>query len=308
MERFGLIGHPISGSLSPALFTAGYGGVHPYDLIEGDDFSVSWQKFLDGYRAINVTAPFKQDAFEKVLSLAREGMGTISGPCLKCGATNLVVKKSEGLFAYNSDFTGIILSVAQAYFPGIVEEFYSSFGPTAHIKVHQWVRQAFGQIFPYTPQALVIGCGGAGRAAAVAASEMGFQTSLMNRTPQKAQQICDSLPEYGLLNIPFTDFRGAVRECDLVIYTIPVAVPQIATLTEDDFEGEDIYENQRPSKVILEANYKTPSFSGDVAQKMQKAGCQGIGGRQWLLYQALTGYSLMCGESPSLKDMEAVLR
>ena len=38
-SRFGLIGHPIAHSLSPALFRAGFDGKYPYELIETSDFA-----------------------------------------------------------------------------------------------------------------------------------------------------------------------------------------------------------------------------------------------------------------------------
>ena len=47
MKKFGLIGHPITHSQSPALFKAGYGGKYAYDLIEGEVFEASSHKFLD---------------------------------------------------------------------------------------------------------------------------------------------------------------------------------------------------------------------------------------------------------------------
>ncbi|MBQ3978195.1 MAG: hypothetical protein II632_05050, partial [Bacteroidales bacterium] len=72
----------------------------------------------------------------------------------------------------------------------------------------------------------------------------------------------------------------------------------------EDFQGEDRYESNRPGKVLLEANYKTPAFgSGDTALKMQEGGCQYVPGRRWHLYQALTGYSLMTGEQPDFSAM-----
>ena len=46
MKKFGLIGHPIAHSLSPALFKAAFDGKYTYDLIEGDDFEQSYKKFL----------------------------------------------------------------------------------------------------------------------------------------------------------------------------------------------------------------------------------------------------------------------
>ena len=60
MKKFGLIGHPIAHSLSPALFKAGYDGRYPYELIETSEFDEAYQRFLDGYDGINVTAPFKE--------------------------------------------------------------------------------------------------------------------------------------------------------------------------------------------------------------------------------------------------------
>ena len=99
MDRFGLIGHPIGHSLSPRLFTAGYAGRHPYDLIETPDFGEAWERFLAGYKAINVTAPFKGDAFARADWKSPE--------CVRTGATNLVVRTPEGLKAYNSDYLGV---------------------------------------------------------------------------------------------------------------------------------------------------------------------------------------------------------
>ena len=99
MDRFGLIGHPIAHSLSPALFTAAYGGKYPYDLIETPDFEEAWARFLADYKAINVTAPFKGDAFARVDWRSPE--------CGRVGATNLVVKTPEGTRAYNSDYLGV---------------------------------------------------------------------------------------------------------------------------------------------------------------------------------------------------------
>ena len=63
MDKFGLIGHPIARSLSPRLFTAAYSGKYAYELIQTEDFGLAWQTFLSGYRAINVTAPFKVNAY-----------------------------------------------------------------------------------------------------------------------------------------------------------------------------------------------------------------------------------------------------
>ena len=97
--KFGLIGHPIAHSLSPALFKAGYDSRYPYQLIEGADFEDSYRRFLEGYDGINVTAPFKEPAFAKADILSPE--------CEAIGATNLLVKTPDGIKAYNSDYLGV---------------------------------------------------------------------------------------------------------------------------------------------------------------------------------------------------------
>lgn len=99
MDRFGLIGWPIGHSLSPALFSAAYSGNYPYDLIETPDFEQAWARFLSVYKAINVTAPFKENAFGRV--------DWKSPGCERIGATNLVVRTPEGLRAYNSDYLAV---------------------------------------------------------------------------------------------------------------------------------------------------------------------------------------------------------
>ena len=160
-------------------------------------------------------------------------------------------------------------------------------------------------LFSRKPQALIVGCGGAGRAAAVAAAELGFDTALMNRTGEKAQKMADEMPEYGFIVDQLSDFRAAVKECDLVIYTLPVALDDISCLTVEDFEGEDRYTWPRPGKVILEANYKTPSFRDRTL--VNAAGAQYVPGLRWLLYQALTGYSVLTGKMPDLDAMESAV-
>ena len=98
--KFGLIGHPIEHSLSPALFKAGYGGMYPYDLIITEDFEEAYRRFLDGYDGINVTAPFKE--------LALRHADIISEECRLAGAANILIKTPQGITAYNSDFRGLV--------------------------------------------------------------------------------------------------------------------------------------------------------------------------------------------------------
>ncbi len=99
MDKFGLIGCPIAHSLSPRLFEAAFHGKYAYELIETPDFEEAWAAFLKGYRAVNVTAPFKCDAFGRADWKSPE--------CGRVGATNLCLNTEDGVKAWNSDYMGV---------------------------------------------------------------------------------------------------------------------------------------------------------------------------------------------------------
>ena len=258
--KFGLIGHPIAHSLSPALFNAGYDGRYTYELIESPDFEEAYEKFLNSYDGINVTAPFKELAFAKADILSDE--------CKAIGATNLLVKTPEGIKAYNSDYLGVRKWLEE------VRSFLSSGGGLAdtHIKV------------------LVVGLGGAGKAAAEAAGSLGMKVIRMNRTVKDEN------------TLPLDDFKECFRESDIIIYNIPAAIPALNELSDADF-------TPGKPKFILEANYKNPSFDKVMTERLDEAGgsVSYTGGRTWLLYQAVTGYEIFTGEKPDLTKMTDVL-
>ena len=253
-SRFGLIGHPIAHSLSPALFKAGYEGRYPYELIEGENFEESYKKFLEEYDGINVTAPFKELAFAKADILSPE--------CESVGATNLLVKTPLGVKAFNSDFLG----------------------------VRMWLEEVAAEVLTEKIAVLIVGLGGAGKAAAAAAESLGMKVVRMNRTVRDEK------------TRPLDDFKECFREADIIIYNIPTAIQALYELTDKDF-------TPGKPKFILEANYKDPSFGKEILAKMQTANplARYTGGKTWLLYQAVTGYEIFTGEKPDLAGMYDVL-
>ena len=253
-SRFGLIGHPIAHSLSPALFKAGYEGRYPYELIEGENFEESYRKFLEEYDGINVTAPFKELAFAKADILSPE--------CESVGATNLLVKTPQGVKAFNSDFLG----------------------------VRMWLEEVAAEVLTEKISVLIVGLGGAGKAAAAAAESLGMKVVRMNRTVRDEK------------TIPLDDFKECFREADIIVYNIPTGIQALNELTDKDF-------TPGKPKFILEANYKDPSFGKEILAKMQTANplARYTGGKTWLLYQAVTGYEIFTGEKPDLAGMYDVL-
>ena len=275
MKKFGLIGHPIAHSLSPSLFNAAYDGKYAYDLIEGEDFESSYQRFMEEYDAINVTAPFKELAFAKADILSEE--------CQSTGATNLLVKTKEGIKAYNSDFLGVRMWLSE-----LVGSLKGT-PPTSWVPppaARGVARLSSSQPAPKGIKILIVGMGGAGKAAAAAAESLGMEVVRMNRTVRDCRT--HSLDE----------FKKCFRESDIMIYNIPEAIPELKELTDSDFQTDS-------PKYILEANYKNPSMDEILKQFGSKAIY--TGGKTWLLYQAVTGYEILTGEKPDLGKMSDVL-
>ena len=153
MDRFGLIGYPAAHSLSPKLFSEAYGGKYPYDIIETPDFDEAWSRFIGGYRAVNVTMPFKEQA------AARAGIK--SPEVERTGAANILVKTSESIAAHNSDFFAILSILSE------LSSALSGFNP---------VEAGSGQ----SVTAAVIGTGGAGKAAIAAAQDCKFDLKIFH--------------------------------------------------------------------------------------------------------------------------------
>lgn len=264
--KFGLIGYPIEHSLSPALFKAGYNGRYSYDLIQTDKFDEAYSMFIENYDGINVTAPFKELALDKAEVISEE--------CRMIGATNLLVKAPEGITAYNSDYRGLCL----------------------------WLK---GKAIRQTSHALIVGMGGAGKAAATAAWTTGLRLTLMNRDIVKAQEMAKRLggksADQEIEIRPLDDFCECFRKADIIIYNLPVRLQELDLLTHDDF----LSSSETPSKYVLEANYRNPSFDSALLSRMTAANpkAEYTAGQAWLLLQALTGYELFTGESPDLSKM-----
>lgn len=227
MRRYALIGYPIAGSQSPALFaSAGIPG--SYTLFECPDFDKAWESFLSDYDAVNVTAPFKEKAFARA--------DILSPRALRCGAVNLVLKDASGKTrGYNTDVDGVLYALEEA-------------GPING--------------------ALVVGTGGAARAAVVALRDAGAKVTVTGRNPAKLASF-EGCPAVSLAD-------AALLHPSLIVYTLPPEAPVPEGLPLRD-------------AVVLEAEYRRPSLQHSPCRRY-------ISGLRWLEGQARTGFSLFSCE------------
>ena len=248
--KYGLIGYPIAHSKSPELFRAAYpdNPEMTYDLIEEDDFEQAYRRFEKDYEAVNVTAPFKGDAFRKVDiadTIARE-----------LYAVNILKKKDGKIYGYNSDFWALKKMLAPYAQPG------------------------------KRPKVLVIGCGGAAKAAALAALKLRMSVTVANRDFRKAREFC--FTGGGMIPVRLEQAAELAGQMDILIYTLPLRTDLVDRLP---LEG----------RVVVEPNYKDPCLR----EMCEAAGATYISGMDWLGEQAIAGYQLMTGIEPDAVRVKA---
>lgn len=260
MARFGLIGNPISHSKSPSLFAAAYDGEDSYELIEAPSFEDSFQKFLNGdFRGINVTSPYKDLIMQYVSCPDRVSS-------LLCSA-NVVVKGDNGeLHSYNTDYFGVKNTIA---------EFLEN-NPT-----HKCVSGKKLQ------SAMVVGAGGAGKAAALAMRDLGYKVYIVNRS---AGKVAEYASQIGAEYVPLDKIAEYTPKSDIIVYALSFMV--------DGLNGVDL-----SGKIIFEANYAHPVLA---PQCGIESGCY-LDGRLWLYHQAVPAFELFVGKTPDLAAMRKIM-
>ena len=256
MAKFSLIGNPIAHSKSPALFKAAYGeGKHTYGLLEAPTCKEAMQRFKDeGITGTNVTSPFKDEVMEHI-SLPDRISSTLS-------SANTVILREGKLHSYNTDYYGV---------KNTLEEYLNSQG-----------NRLAGDGKPLT--ALVIGAGGAGKAAALAVADMGMEVYFANRSSHAAKPFAEKI---GARYAPLAEIPLLLPKTDIIIYNLGIEIEQLKGVSLG-------------GKVVFEANYAHPNLASSGAAEY-------IDGRFWLYNQAIPAFRLFTGEEPCTQAMREVM-
>ena len=256
MRKFGLIGNPISHSKSPQLFAAAYPDEGmSYELIQSDSFDEAVARFKEDFDAVNVTSPYKEMAFR-----ISENADSVAS---RIGAANLLVRCNDGIMAYNTDYVAI---------SGILGRTLKRIGSE-----------------PSSVSVLVIGCGGAGKSAALAAMDLGMKVTLANRTRAKAEKFC--IVNTDVTPAGLSDLPEIAAKSDVIVYALPARLEGLDALP---LEG----------RTIVEAEYGNPCLK----DLCGKCGAEYVPGEEWLMGQAVAGFQTMTGKFPDEKAMMALLQ
>lgn len=164
-SRYAVFGHPVAHSLSPrihAAFAQQHGIALEYTAIDAapDAFLASLEAFAaEGGRGANVTLPLKEQAF----ALAT----TLSDRARAAGAVNTLVRDDARWHGDNTDGAGLVRDLTERH--GL---------------------DLRGR------RVLLLGAGGSARGVAPALLDAGvLQLVVVNRTPERADALCDALGE-----------------------------------------------------------------------------------------------------------------
>ncbi len=222
-DLYGIVGRPARRSFSPLLHNAAYRslGLPALFLPFGAESLPSFwadvvERGLDGLglrlRGATITSPHKEDA----LLVARD----VTDAARQAGAANLLTRAPGGWRADTTDSTGVMAALAQA------------------------------GVDPAGQPAAVIGCGGAGRAAASALVQAQAHVTLVNRGQERGRWAAE------LLDLPFVPLQELdPSPYSLVLHATPLqreAPFDVARLAPGTTVLDMVY-GRRPTRLITEA-------------------------------------------------------
>lgn len=187
-SQFAVFGHPVAHSLSPRIhqdFARQFGIALEYRAIDAapDTFAEAVRAFFAaGGAGANVTLPHKGAAF----ALADER----SEAAARAGTANVLTRLPDGrLAAHNSDGAGLVRDLTERH--GV------------DLRGHD---------------ALLLGAGGAARAAAWSLLDAGVQTlTIVNRTPETADALADAIGEPARVHTRYWDDLANLGSYDLIV-------------------------------------------------------------------------------------------
>jgi shikimate dehydrogenase len=250
--KFCILGNPVRHSKSPAMFSAAYAGFPElsYDSNELDTAEECVELLKSRYDGGNITAPFKEGVFR----LADE----VTDVANLIGAVNTIIVSQGKISADNCDHYG-------------VSESFKEFNISLTGK-----------------SCLLLGIGGAGKAAAYAVGKAGGILTIANRTEQKAKDFAKKLN----CNAASTnDLKNLLKTTDVIINTL--------------YNGIDIVDKHwlNPNQTVLDASY----IGSPLLNKAKELNCLTIDGRYWVYHQALYCFFKFTGIEPDKKAMRSVL-
>ncbi|MFB6110988.1 MAG: shikimate dehydrogenase [Halobacteriaceae archaeon] len=263
MDVYGLVGNPVEHSLSPPMHEAAY-DVRDIDAtyVTFEPTSDALERAINGAAALgiaglNVTVPFKEAVLEFVEP---------DGLARQVGAANTIAFDGDGTpRGYNTDVAG----VQRAFTHHDVE-----------------ISGASG---------VVVGAGGAGRAAAWALTKAGADVTVVNRTVDRAHDLAD---EIGATAAPLEMVSDQLAAADILVQATTVGMHEDASPVPAEALHEDL--------AVLDAVYEP--LETRLLRDAAAAGATTIDGAWMLLFQGVVAFEHWLDQPAPVAAMNDALR
>ena len=278
----GVIGHPISHSLSPRMHNAAFSAGSPTGSAENQYMEYVYVPLdirpeelpaaVAGLRAanfvgFNVTMPHKA----AILPL----LDALDETSRVAGAVNTVDLRGNEIRGFNTDGSGFIEACREA---GV---------------------EVAGR------RVLILGAGGAAAAIAVALRGAGVSSlAIVNRTPGRAEDLRRKLAETGetpeVRAYPQEDLAAAAEGAEILVNTTYLGMRD-----EDPLPLPDRF--IREDRVICDAVYRAGAET-PLIHKSRERGAPTVAGGRMLLYQGVAAQRIWTGREPDVRAMSAAIR
>ncbi len=250
MKIAGVVGRPIINSRSPEMHNSAIRALglnaHYLKVVAGNlDETLSLGEEI-GIVGFNITSPFKEAAVEKM---------RLNRMAEEVGAVNLALQAKNGWVGKNTDVQGVLGALSQK---------------------NVSIRNA---------NVLILGAGGAAKAAVAAISKSKGRIAVANRSIAKARKIAK---QWGCESVKIGNISQIAKNSDIIISCLPV---DCKIITGNMLSKET---------TILEAKYGHESTLREIAKK---GGANYIDGREWLLMQGAASFRQLFGKAPPLDVM-----
>ncbi|MFA6055001.1 MAG: shikimate dehydrogenase [Thermodesulfovibrionales bacterium] len=259
----GIFGYPIEHTLSPAMHNAAFEATGldycyvPF-LVHPDGLENAVKAIRSmNIKGINITVPHK----EKVMRFLDE----IREEALFIGAVNTIVNTDDGLIGFNTDGRGFMKSLNES-------------GISVKDK-----------------DILIIGSGGAARAAGYYLCMEARSLTLYGRTQSKVERLAGDLRKVGDV-VSTIDNLSDIKRFRIIINATPLG------LKHDDplpFDATILGKEQ----IVCDLIYKNTRLLKEASEK----GCTILNGLGMLLWQGALAFELWTGKMPPIDVMRSVL-
>ncbi len=267
----GLIGHPVAHSLSPVMFRAAFREVgldwsyHVFDVPPDDLESAVLAIRALGLRGVNVTIPHKVAVIPYLDELDPQARSI--------GAVNTVCNEGGRLVGYNTDVVGVLGALEMAGF------------------------------WPQGRSAVILGAGGAARAAAFALAGAGVtRLHVANRSRARAESLAEAVAGgHPAVELTWSGLEEVPVDADLLVQATAVGMAPLedgCPLPEEFPLG--------PDTTVLEMVYSPVETV--LVKRARRAGARVVTGLSMLAYQGARSFELWTGVRAPVRTMWEALR